>query len=115
MGAAAALAGGRGGAGGPGGAVRACVGGGGAGGTARGEGVGRGVPRGDASRAAAAGTTVSSRVPCSRGATIAVSRPPSGTMRTRTSPRSATYSNSVSAIWSMRSADSDGATSTSSA
>jgi len=37
----------------------------------------------------------------------------SGTMRTRTMPRSATYSNSVSVILSMWSADSDGATSTS--
>ena len=49
------------------------------------------------------------------GATMAVSRPMSGTIRTRTMPRSATYSNSVSAILSMWSADSDGATSTSSA
>ena len=44
--------------------------------------------------AACAGVTVGFPI----GATIAVSRPPSGTMRTRTMPRSAMYSNSVSVI-----------------
>ena len=66
-----------------------------------------------ATQSPAAGAADAGAPEFSIGASTAVSRPASGTMRTRTIPRSAMYSNSVSAIWSMWSADSDGATSTS--
>ena len=46
------------------------------------------------------------------GRLTAVRRPVSGTMRTRTNPLSAAYSNSVSDWWSILSAASGGATST---
>src|SRR5205814_10624960 len=69
-----------------------------------------GAGAGAAARAAA---TTGSAAVRSFGDTTAVSRPISGTMRTRTMPRSAMYSNSVSVPVSIWFADSDGATSTS--
>src|SRR5207245_10383309 len=80
-------------------------------------GAGAGAPATAGARWAAGAGAPAGVAPAARsiGAPLAVRRPLSGTMRTFTRPRSAAYSNSVSAIWSMWSADSDGATSTSSA